>query len=121
MHRFRFLLLVLCLTAVSAYAARQNTGQRLYSRLNLPPQQPRLLLPKIAAIEMSALSMERDPSTGVTHLKGDAEMKLSAGPQFLTILRADEVAYDPNTGEIETKGNVTICTSGTLGPTGPCL
>jgi len=121
MHRLRFLVLMVCFTTISAYAARQNTGQRLYSRLNLPGQQPRLLLPKVTALEMSALSMERDPSNGVTHLKGDAEMKLSAGPQFLTILRADEVAYDPKTGNIETRGNVTICTGGTTGPTGPCL
>jgi hypothetical protein len=121
MKALRFLVLAVCLAASCAYAARQNAGQRLYSRLNLPRQQPRLLLPQVTALEMSALSMERDPSTGVTHLKGDAEMKLSAGPQFLTILRADEVAYDPNTGDIETKGDVRICTSGTIGPTGPCL
>jgi len=121
MQRLRFLALLIFVTASGAYAARQNTSQRLYSRLNLPGQQPRLLLPKVTAVEMSALSLERDPSTGVTHLKGDAEMKLAAGPQFVTILRADEVAYDPNTGDIQTRGNVTVCTTGTLGPTGPCL
>lgn len=121
MERLRFLALLLCVIATSAYAARQNNTQRLYSRLNLNRQQPRLLLPRTNAVEMSALTLERDPSSGVTHLKGDVEMKLSPSPGLLTILRADEVTYDPNTGDIETRGNVTICTAGTIGPTGPCL
>jgi hypothetical protein len=67
------------------------------------------------------LSMEREPASGVTHLKGDAEVKMALGPDVLTILRADEVTYNPNTGDIETRGQVTICNSGTVGPNGPCL
>jgi lipopolysaccharide assembly outer membrane protein LptD (OstA) len=121
MKQIRFLFLVLCLTTVSAYAARQAAGQRLYSRLNLNKQQPRLLLPAAITVEMSALSIERDPSSGVTHLTGEVEMKMAPGTGLLTILRADEVTYNPNTGDIESRGNVTICTSGTVGPTGPCL
>ena len=121
MKRLRFLFLMVCLTTVAAYAARQNSGQRLSSRLNLPRQQPRLLLPPVNSIEMSALSMEREPTSGITQLKGDAEVKMAMGPERLTILRADEVTYDPNTGDIETRGQVTICTSGTVGPNGPCL
>ena len=121
MHRLRFLFLVACLTSISAFAARQNTSQRLYSRLNLNRQQPKLLLPRTNAVEMSALTLERDPSSGVTHLKGAVEMKLSPSPGLLTVLKADEVTYDPNTGDIETRGNVTICTAGTVLPTGPCL
>jgi hypothetical protein len=70
---------------------------------------------------MSALSIERDASSGSTHLKGDAEIKMAAGPGTLTVLHADEIEYDPNNGDIQTKGSVTICTSGTFGPTGPCL
>ena len=42
-------------------------------------------------------------------------------PVIDAILRADEIIYDPNTGDIETRGQVTICTSGTIGPNGPCL
>jgi hypothetical protein len=73
-------------------------------------------------LEMSALSLERDPSNGVTNLKGNAEIKLPLGQgDNFSILRADEITYDPNTGDIETKGDVRICTSGTVGPTGPCL
>src|SRR4051812_20160666 len=121
MQPSRVLILLLCLTASGAYAARQTNGQRLYSRLNLNRQQPRLLLPTTNALEMSALNLERDPATGVTHLKGDVQMKLAPGPGLLTVLKADEVTYDPNTGDIETRGNVTICTSGTIAPTGPCL
>jgi hypothetical protein len=71
---------------------------------------------------MSALSIERDPSSGVSHLKGDAELKMVPGPGLnQIILRADELTYDPNTGDIQTRGNVTVCTAGTLGPNGPCL
>lgn len=121
MKKLRFLLLALCLTTVSAYAARQGTGQRLYSRLNLNKQQPRVLLPTTNAVEMSALSIDRDPSTGAAHLKGEVEMRMSPSPGLMTILRADEVTYNPTTGDIQPRGNVTICTSGTLGPTGPCL
>jgi Lipopolysaccharide-assembly, LptC-related len=121
MKRFRFLFLMVCMTAASAYAARQNRAQRLSSRLNLERQQPRLLLPRMNSIEMSALSMEREPASGITHLKGDAEAKMALGPDALTILRADEIIYDPNTGDIETRGQVTICTSGTIGPNGLCL
>jgi hypothetical protein len=79
MQRIRFLLLLVCFTATSVYAARQNTGQRLSSRLNLDRQQPRLLLPKTNTIELSALSIERDPSSGSTHLKGDAEINKNGG------------------------------------------
>ena len=121
MKQIRFLLLALCLTAVSAYAARQATGQRLYSRLNLNKQQPRLLLPTTTAIEMSALNMERDPASGLTRLNGAAEIKITYGAGPATIVRADEITYDLNTGDIEPRGAVTICMSGTLGPTGPCL
>jgi hypothetical protein len=121
MKRFRFFVLVLCLTTVSAYAARQNNPQRLYSRLNLNRQQPRLLLPRTNAVEMSASSLERDPSTGVTHLKGDAEIKMAPGPGLTTILRADELTYDPKTGDIETRGSVRVCTTATIGMTGQCL
>jgi Lipopolysaccharide-assembly, LptC-related len=71
--------------------------------------------------EMSALSMEREPASGVTHLKGDAEVKMALGPDLLTILRADEITYNPDTGDIETRGQVPICNSGTVGPNGPCL
>jgi hypothetical protein len=46
---------------------------------------------------------------------------MAMGPERLTILRADEVTYNPNTGDIETRGQVTICMSGTVGPNGPCL
>jgi hypothetical protein len=117
MKRIRFLLLALCLTTVSAYAARQATGQRLYSRLNLNRQQPKLLLPTTNAVEMSALSIERDPSSGVSHLKGDAELKMVPGPGLnQIILRADELTYDPNTGDIQTRGNVTVCTTGAILP-----
>jgi hypothetical protein len=121
MKRLRFLFMMVCLTAVSAYAASQNSGQRLSSRLNLARQQPRLLLPRMNSIEMSALNMEREPASGITHLKGDAEAKMALGPDALTILRADEIIYDPSTGDIETRGHVTICTSGTIGPNGLCL
>jgi hypothetical protein len=122
MKGLRFFVLALCMTASCAYAARQNTGQRLYSRLSLNRHQPRLLLPRINTLEMSALSLERDPSTGVTHLKDAAEIKLPFGQgDNYTILRADEITYDPKTGDIETRGNVTVCTTGTIGPTGPCL
>jgi hypothetical protein len=122
MHRLRFLALLIFVTASGAYAERQNNGQRLYSRLNLNRQQPRLLLPPTNAVEMSALSIERDPTSGVSHLKGDAELKIVPGPGLnQIILRADELTYDPNTGDIQTRGNVTVCTTGTIGPTGPCL
>jgi hypothetical protein len=65
---------------------------------------------------MSALSIEREPSSGVTHLKGAVEIKMGAGPGLMTILRADEVTYNPDTGDIDTRGNLTICTTGTTGP-----
>ena len=120
MKRVRFIVLAACLLTTSAYAARQSTGQRLYSRLSLDRQQPRLLLPAPNNLEMSALSIEREPATGVTHLKGDVELRMLVSTYGLMMLRADEVVYDPNTGDIQPTGSIRLCSTEGFGDT-PCF
>ncbi|HEY2381137.1 MAG TPA: hypothetical protein VGK48_08130 [Terriglobia bacterium] len=69
----------------------------------------------MAARTLSALSIERDVSSGLTHLKGGVELKIASGQQY-TILRADEVIYDPNTGDIQPMGNISLCMAGGIAP-----
>ena len=109
MPRFRFLFIVILLTAMSAYAARQSGKQRLHFKIGLAGR-PKLLLPRTNTVDMSALSMEKD-DYGMMHLKGDVEIRMAATPRSpfpSAVLRTDEAVYDVNTGEIETQGNVRI-------------
>jgi lipopolysaccharide assembly outer membrane protein LptD (OstA) len=111
MQRLRFLFILVCLTGLSVYAAQQTSGQRLHNKIAVTGQQPKLLLPKTNAVEMSALAMEKDESGAMMHLKGDVEIRLSVGTKFpTTVLRTDEAVYDINTGEIQTRGNLKIST-----------
>ena len=109
MPRFRFLFIVVVLSAMSAHAARQSGRERLHFKISLAGR-PKLLLPRTNTVDMSALSMEKD-DYGMMHLKGDVEIRITTPPRSAfpsAVLRTDEAVYDVNTGEIETRGNVRI-------------
>ena len=111
MQRLRFVVVLVCLTAVTAYAARQNTGQRFHSKIAVAGQQPKLLLPKTIAVEMSALAIELADSGTMTHLKGAVEIRLSFGAKLpTTVVQTDEAVYNVKTGEIETRGVLKVST-----------
>src|SRR5262245_65630958 len=96
MQHFRFLFVITCLTCMSAYAARQNTPQRVHFKIAIEPRQVRLLLPRSNTIELSAATMERDVASNVMRIKGDAEIRVSLGPSSSTALRTEEALYDLN-------------------------
>lgn len=102
---------VACLMVASSQA-RQNAVQRHSLKLSVASdQRPRLLLPALGSVELSALNMERDDKS-VVHLEGDVQIKTfwpGMNPeQPLTVLHADSATYDLKTGEIAVQSKMSV-------------
>ena len=108
MKRIALALVFACCTAAAPQAAPQDNTEeeRLYFRMNVPGP---------LGLQMSALSLERD-DVSLMHLRGAAEVRIwPAGlppvpaPQFVNVLRADEVDVNLASGEIlVARGNIEI-------------
>ncbi len=66
-------------------------------------------------IHMSAMSIERDWSTSVTHLKGNVLVYIRGDNNYI-VIRAEEASYNPNTGELIPSGNVRITQEARITP-----
>ena len=63
------------------------------------------------AIRMTALSIDRDWTTSMVHLKGSVRVDMqqfSRSGHRLLVIRADEADYNGKTGELVPRGNVRI-------------
>lgn len=63
------------------------------------------------SLRLSAISIDRDWSPPITHLKGNVQVEIWSTPRknnTVTVLRADEADYYENTGEIVPRGNVRV-------------
>jgi hypothetical protein len=64
------------------------------------------------SVRLSAMSMDRDRSPPVIHLKGNVRVEMvpapSRGPHKVIVLRADEADFYEQTGEIQPRGNVRV-------------
>jgi len=112
MRRAILAVVIVGICAFTSHAARQNAGQKLNFKIAIPPlKQPALVLPPHTGntIDLSALSMEKDETS--IHLKGSAEIRFGVSPSKVMVVRADEILYDFNTAEIQTRGNVSISTA----------
>jgi hypothetical protein len=110
--RFRIALFlpvpIACLLTVVGFAARQNQ-QRVHLDIAIPrTPQLKLVLPTTTRISLSALEMSRDTASNVMELAGAAEIRIWLGPSAATVVRADTAVVDLNTGEIQTRGEVSM-------------
>ena len=101
-------LLVSGTATIAAQAAGQEasaTEQVMHLDMNMPQG---------GSVQLSALSMTRDESSSVIRLRGEAEIKVRSVPlqypvPYLTVLRADELYFHLDTGEIiEARGDIRV-------------
>ena len=90
--------LVLALLALASFATTQ-------------PKQFPTTLPSGEPIIMNALNIDRNWTTGITHLKGNVQIDIRQtiqGGRHYLVIRADEADFNVNTGEVIPRGNVRI-------------
>ncbi len=98
MKIFGAALFVLALLAFGSFAKTQ-------------PKQFPTTLPNGEPIIMNALNIERNWTTGITHLKGNVQIDIRQtiqGGRHYLVIRADEADFNANTGEVIPRGNVRI-------------
>ncbi len=108
MKRFILALLVSGAAILAVQAAGQEanaTEQEMHLEMNMPQG---------GSVQLSALNMTRDESSSIIRLRGEAEIKIRAVPlqfpvPYFTVLRADEVYFHLDTGEIvEARGDIRV-------------
>lgn len=101
-------LIVSGVAVIAVQAAGQGpnaTVQAMHLEMNMPQG---------GSVQLSALSMTRDESSSVIRLTGEAEIRVRSVPlqypaPYLTVLRADELYFHLDTGEIiEARGDIRV-------------
>ena len=106
MKRFVVVLAIACTTAITSTAGFSQTASS-------PDTQERkhigTTMPNGTPLTFVANSIEKNWVTSVVHLKGDVLVEIHASKSpTVTVLHADEVDYDANTGDLTPRGNVNL-------------
>ncbi len=95
--------------AFASHAGTQQNGSDIRPGTEL--KQVPATLPGGEPIRLSALNIDRNWSTSITHLKGNVRVEIRetvrSSNRFI-VVRADEATYNAITGELIPSGNVHI-------------